>query len=178
VLKYLTWYILKQWSLVELFIYLYIITTLIIVMMMMAYDSNNINCQLIPESYMWIIHCTVQWWRLIRSCLIFPPQEDNIYHYQYLRAFPDKCKAESNLGMAVQVFLFLFYFFIILTKEVPPPNQGKIYLYRLFESLATIKPSPSSEKSKENQNQKSCFHTIYFFATSTPVLVLSLSLSQ
>jgi len=40
--------------------------------------------------------------------LIFPPQEDNIY--QYLRAFPDKCKAESNLGMAVQVFLFLFYF--------------------------------------------------------------------
>lgn len=108
-LKYLTWYILKQWSLVEfLLLLLFIITTLIIVMMMMAYDSDNINCQLIPESYMWIIHCTVQWWRLIRSGLIFPPQEDNIY--QYLRAFPDKCKAESNLGMAVQVFLFFYYF--------------------------------------------------------------------
>lgn len=75
---------------------------------MAAYDGNNINCQLIPESYMWIIHCTVQWWRLIRSCLIFPPQEDNIY--QYLRAFPDKCKAESNLGMAVQVFFIFFLF--------------------------------------------------------------------
>jgi hypothetical protein len=109
VLKYLTCYILKQWSLVEfLLLLLFIITTLIIVMMMMAYDSDNINCQLIPESYMWIIHCTVQWWRLIRSCLIFPPQEDNIY--QYLRAFPDKCKAESNLGMAVQVFLFFILF--------------------------------------------------------------------